>query len=182
MKLFQFFIDVFCIFAFLTMGSLIMVVALHILPMEDALIQVQALYESSVKGWQLGTTGVLLIFAGLTLAKWLVKKSRKGDDFFTIASDIGRLSITYLAVNEVVQRSLKKFDFIKQSHTTSRHTPAGLRIVVGVQILAGKDLTETVQVIKQDVEECVTKMLKYKQPILVDVNVEKIIEEVSLGV
>ena len=178
MKLFHFFIDVFCIFAFLTLGSLMMVASLHILPMEDALIQVQALYESGFKSSQLGITGVLFIFVGLALSKELVKKSRKEDDHLFIESDIGRMSVTHSALNEVIQRSLKKFDFIRNPHVTSRQNPSGLKIVVGVQVVAEKDLSEVTRAIKQDVEERIVKMLKYKLPIFVDVNIEKIVEAV----
>ena len=182
MKLLTLFIDVFCIFVFLTLGSLMIIVALHILPMEDALIKVQAIYESGFQSFQLGVTGLLLIVTGLALSRMLVKKTKGDDDFFIVESEGGRLTITYTAINELVVRVLKRFDVIRQSSVATSYEQGVLKIVASINILPGWDLSELTRTIEHDVEERVAKMLRSKMPISVSINVTKIIEEAPLDV
>ncbi len=181
MKFLSLFIDVFCIFVFLTLGSLMMIVSFRILPMEDALIKVQSIYESGAQSLQLGITGFLLIAVGLTLSKMLVKKTRAGDDFFIVESDAGRLTITFGAINELTQRVLKKFDVIHQSSVSTSYEQGKLKINATIHILSGWNLSELTRTIERDVEERVAKMLRSNIPISISVNVAKI-EEAPLDV
>ena len=180
MKLFDFFLDIFCVLALLIIGSLMIVVALHILPMEDALIQVQAIYESSLESLRLGVTGFLFIVVGLVLSKILVKKTRKDDDFFIIENDAGRFTITYAAVSGLVERALKKFDGIRHSEVDIIHKDGQLIITINTQVLQSfpnGSLEDLVNTLKQEVEARVRKMLKCTIPIIVMVHVTQMVEE-----
>jgi len=178
-KLLNLFVDVFCILVFLTLGSLMVIVAFHILPMEDALIKVQTIYESGFQSGQLAITGFALIVVGLALSKAFIKKTRAGDDFLVVESDAGRLTVTFSAISELTQRVLKKFEVIRQSSVSTSYERRELKIVASIHILPGWNLSELTRTIERDVKERVVKMLHCQMPISVMVNVVKIEEAPS---
>ncbi len=175
MKLINFFIDIFCISVFLSLGSLFTVVSLHILPIEDALIQVQTIYESSAQSFQIGFTGFLLILVGLILSKKFVKKSRRDDDFIVLGSSDGRVTITYGAVNELTQRVLRKFDSIRQPVVSTSYDRNGLSIVIDAQVLQDSDLNAFTGIVEKEVREKITKTLRDSAPIFVSVRISQIV-------
>ena len=181
MRFFNLLIDVFCIFALLTLGSLMLIVSFHILPMEDALIKVQELYETGAKQWQLGLTGLLLIVVGLALTKSLVKKTKTDDDLLIVDSESGRMAITYTAINDLTQRILKRFDAVRHASISTSYDQEKLKITASIHVLPGWNLAELTKVIEHDVEARVSKMLGSKVPIQIGINIAKI-EETPLEV
>lgn len=179
MRLFQVFLDIFCIIIFLTLGSLMLIVSFHILPLEDALIKVQSVYESSGEGFKLTIAGVLLIIAGLILTKSLVKKSQSDDDFFVVDGDGGRLTITYGAVNQLAQKVLRRFDAVRQPSVSTRFEHDELRITASINILPGWNLSELTKAIETELELKVRKLLRSDFPVVVRVNVVKIEDVVN---
>lgn len=177
MKLINFFIEVFCVVAFLTLGSLMMLVSMHILPMEDALIKVQALYESTSESFQLGISGILFIVIGLLLSKKVIKQNQRAEGFFSVESDAGLVTIAYSAIDELVAKILKRYEVVKK-FTSSCHFIAGrLEIKIMIEVVSGWDLGELTLNIKRDVEEKVLKMLRSQTSVVIDINVSKIEEE-----
>lgn len=175
MKVIGFFVDILCIFAFLTFGSLMMIVALRILPMEDALIHVQNLYESGGLRWQLMAAGGLFIFSGLVLTKALVKKNRSGDEFVLDGAN-GHLAVSYSSVNRLVQRVLKKFDAIRKSDVTAEYRQGVLTIRTSVVLVAGCNVPSLVQDVEREISDRISKTFGYDMAVDVMVNVTQIEE------
>ncbi len=175
MKWLNLFVDIFCILAFLTLGSLMVIVTLQILPMEYALIKVQDLYESSIQRFRLGISGFLFIIIGLMLAKIFVKKAHV-DDEFLVQGDQGHLVLTYGAINELVQRTLRKFDVIRKVNgITSRYEQNRIRIVVQLSVLSNCNLGELNESIRREIEERIHKMLGH----LIAVELEVVISGIE---
>lgn len=174
MKFISVFIDVFCIFALLTLGSLMMMVAFHILPMEDALIQIQAIYDSAGQSFQLGLTGSLFIFSGLMLSKTLLKKTRKDDDFFIVDGETGRLTVYYATLNDLVGRILKRFEEVRFKSASSLQSRDGLKIEIEAEAVTSTDLSGLSGRIQRDVGERVIKLLGQKIPVVISVHFTKI--------
>src|SRR3989338_8032954 len=113
MKLFNVFILIFTIFAFLTIGSLMMIVSLHVLTMEDAVLKVQDIYDNPWTSFQTGLTGVVFLFVGLIFTKTLVKTIKPDDDVM-IYGKWGYMSVSLKAIDDLVKRILRKFDVVKE--------------------------------------------------------------------
>ena len=176
MKVINFLVDVFCIFALLTLGSLMLIVAFHILPVEDALIKVQEIYESSRRQFQLGLTGFLLIAAGLALTKMLVKKTKTEDDLHVVQGEAGRMTITGSAINDLTERILKRFDAVRQSRVSTSFEHNKLKITASLHVLPGWNLTELTTLIEHDVQVRVSKILGGKVPVSISILFTKIEE------
>jgi len=175
MKVFNFFIDTFCIFALLTLGSLMMIVSLKILPLEDALIKLQDLYDSGPERFQIGVAGFVFIVAGLTLTKAMVKKMR-GEDEFLVIGESGQTTLRFSAVNEMIQRSLKKFDSIRSCNVSSSFEQQVLKVNLELIAASSVDLQTLKPLIQNEIKEKISKILGYDILINVSINVSKIVE------
>src|SRR3990167_2346626 len=80
MRIVSIFVQIFAIFAFLTIGSLMVIVSLRVLTMEDALLKVQELYENPWQSLRMGVSGIFFLFVGLVFSKILVKEMRSRGD------------------------------------------------------------------------------------------------------
>ncbi len=175
MRVFNFFVDVFCIIALLTFGSLMMIVALRVLPMEDALIKLQDLYDSGGQRFQIGIAGLFFIITGLALTKSLVKKVRSEDEFL-VFGDGGQTTLRFSAINEIVRRALKKFDAVQSCEATSSFEQQVLKINIDLTVLSSADLQALKPLIEVEIKERILKIVGYEILIDVFMNVSKIVE------
>lgn len=175
MKIFNFFVYTFAVFAFLTVGSLMMIVSLHVVSMEDALLKVQYVYDDPWKCLQMGVTGVLFIFIGLILSKTLVKLIRRDDDV-VLYGKWGYMTVSIRAVNELVQKVLRKFDVIKELKTETNVEGTKLKISADLSVVSGWNLPELINAIQNDVSGRLNKMFAGEVELELAVNVTKILE------
>ena len=151
-----------------------LIVSFRILPMEDALIKIQEIYDSNAKQLQLGLTGFVLIAAGLAMTKILVKKTRSEDDLLVVESGTGRMTITSGAINDLTQRILKRFDAVRHASVSTSFEHDRLKIKANIHVLPGWDLAELTGIIEHDVQARVSKILGSKIPVTISVNIAKI--------
>ena len=177
MKVFQVLVDIFCIFAFLTIGSLMMIVALEILPMEEALIKVQDLYESPPVRFQLAGIGLWLVFVGIFMSRELVKKTRAEDEF-VIVGEHGQITVTYHSVNEMVQRILRRFEKVRKVQVSSRFAGGALSIRLALTLVQNCHLPSLLVDVEHAVKERIEKTLGEQVHIDVTANVVTIEEAV----
>jgi len=178
MKIVNVFVYIFAVFAFLTVGSLMIIVSLHVLSMEDALLKVQYIYDDSWKSLQMGATGVLFIFIGLILSKTLVKLVRRDDDV-VLYGKWGYMTVSIRAVNDLVQKVLRKFDIIKGMKTETTVNGNKLKIIADLSIVTGWNLPELINAIQSDISGRLKKMFGGEIELELAVNVTKILEPSS---
>ena len=176
MKIVNIFVQVVSIFAFLTIGSLMIIVSLHILSMEDALLKVQEVYENPWKSFQMGMTGLLFIFVGLIFSKALVKGTRRDDDV-VLYGKWGYVTVSVRAINDLVRKVLRKFDVVREVQLETDVQGNRLKIVANLSVLAGWNLPELINTIQSDLSERLNKMLGGGVELELIVNVIKIIEQ-----
>ncbi len=176
MKIFNVFIYIFAVFAFLTVGSLMIIVSFHILSMEDALLKVQYLYDDSWKSFQTGITGLLFIIVGLILSKSLVKLIRRDDDV-VLYGKWGHMTVSIRAVNQLVDRVLRKFDIIKERKMETNVEGNKLKITADLAVVSGWNLPELINAIQSDISGRLNKMLGGEVELELAVNVIKILEQ-----
>jgi len=180
MKVVHFFIQVLAIFAFLTIGSLMIIVSLHVLTMEDALLKVQEVYEDPWQSFQMGATGVLFIFVGLLFAKALVKGLRRDDDV-VLYGKWGYVAVSMRAIDDLVRKVLRKFDVVRETQIETDVEGNRLKVVANLSVLAGWNLPELINAIQGKLSERLHKMLGGGVELELIVNVVRLIEEPVLG-
>lgn len=176
MKVVNVFIQILAIFAFLTIGSLMIIVSLHVLTMEDALLKVQEIYEDPWRSLQMGVTGVLFIFVGLMFAKALVKRVRRDDDV-VLYGKWGYVTVSIRAIDDLVRKALRKFDVVREMQIEMDVDGNRLKIVANLAVLAGWNLPELINTIQNDLSERLSKMLGGGVELELIVNIIKIIEQ-----
>ncbi len=115
MKVVNFFAHIFAIFAFLTVGSLLMIIAFHILSYPDALEQLQELYEP-FHSMQTGILGLVFIGVGLFFTRMLLKQRRQ-QEALIYQSGIGPVVVSVVALEDVVKKVLKRYHLVKDWKT-----------------------------------------------------------------
>src|SRR3990167_9283517 len=93
MKVANAFAQLFAILAFLTLGSLMIIVSLHLLAFDDAILKVQEIYQSTWRSIQVGVVGLIFIVLGLAFAKMLVKAGRPNEAIF-FQSELGPMVVS----------------------------------------------------------------------------------------
>ncbi len=87
-------------------------VSLHLLAFDDAIIEVQKIYQSSLRSFQMGATGLVFIAVGLGCAKALVKMARPNEAVI-FQTDIGPMVVSVKTLVNVSIKIAKKFSFVK---------------------------------------------------------------------
>lgn len=173
MKVFNFFAHIFSIFAFLTLGSLLIIVALHILSLDDALFKVREIYMSPWLSIQTGLMGILFITMGLTFTKLLVKKGRE-QDAVIVQSEIGPIVVSANAIEDAVKKVLKKFNLVKDSKTRILIRGKDVAIRLGLILWAGGRVPELMEEIQLEVNRRVQKLLGEENKLEVSCDVDGI--------
>src|SRR3990167_56990 len=112
MKVIHAFSQIFAIFAFLTLGSLMIILSMHILSIEDAIAKLHEVYNNPWLSLRTGFLGLLFIMVGLSFARTLVKNGRETDALI-ISGENGPIVLTMTAIEDAVKKVLKKFHLIK---------------------------------------------------------------------
>ena len=176
MKIVNVFVQVIAIFAFLTIGSLMIIVSLHVLTMEDALLKVQEVYDDPWQSFQMGASGVLFIFVGLIFAKSLVKRVRRDDDV-VLYGKWGYVTVSIRAIDDLVRKVLRKFDIVREMQVETDVDGNRLKVVTNLSVLSGWNLPELINAIQGELSERLNKMLGGGVELELIVNVIKIVEE-----
>jgi hypothetical protein len=158
MKIFNFFGHVFTIFAFLTLGSLLIIFGIHLLALDDALLRVQEIYASPWKSLQTMMLGLIFITFGLAFTKNLVKKSKL--DAFVLHSEIGPIVISSQAIEDVTRKVLKKFHLVKDSrvHAVIRGNK-DIQVSMKLILWSGVPIQDLIAEIQEDVRLRLKKLV-----------------------
>lgn len=173
MKVFNFFAHVFSIFAFLTMGSLLMIVALHILSVDDAILRVQQIYESPWKSIQAGLIGLLFITVGLTFTRMLLKKGREAEAVI-YQTERGPVLVSVEAIEDAAKKVLKKFHLVKEWRIKTLIHSKDVEIRLRIILWAGGNVPELLTEVQTDVARKVQKLLGSENRIEVSCDVKRI--------
>jgi len=158
MKVINVFAQIFAIFAFLTLGSLFIIMALHVLSVEDAIFKVRQLYESPVKSFQVGFAGCLFILTGLIFSKMLVKKGRESDAVI-FQSEAGPMVVSVTAIEDVVKKSIKRFHMVKESKIKTLLQNRDVEIKLRLTLWSGGEVPRLLAEVQEEVSSRVRKLL-----------------------
>lgn len=112
MKVANAFAYLLAVFSFLTLGSLLLIVSLHLLSFDDAILKVQEIYQSSWRSIQSGVVGLVFIVLGLMFAKMLVKEGRPNEAVI-FQGDAGPVVVSATTIENTVIKTIKRFSLVK---------------------------------------------------------------------
>lgn len=173
MKVVNVFAQLFAIFAFLTMGSLLVIVALHILSVDDALGEIRQMYSSPWQSFQAGLLGVFFICVGLIFSKMLLKAGRQSEALI-FQSEIGPIVISVTAIEDVIRKVLKRFSLVKDSKIKTLIHGKNVELRIRLTLWSGGQVPELLQEIQELVKSRVKKLLGPENLIEVNCDVVKI--------
>lgn len=158
MKVVNAFAHVFAIVAFLTLGSLLIIVSLHILSVEDAIFKIREVYASPWRSFQTGLGGLLFIMVGLGFAKMVVKKGRESETLI-FQSEIGPIVVSVTAIEDVVKKVLKRFHLVKEWKVKTLLQGKDVKIKIRLVMWTESGLTALLAEIQEEVRARVKKLL-----------------------
>ena len=173
MKVVNAFAQIFAILAFLTLGSLLIIVALHILSVEDALLRIREVYASPWRSFQTGLVGLLFIAVGLAFSKMLMKKGRESETLI-FQSEIGPIVVSVAAIEDVVKKVLKHFHMIKEWKIKTLFQGKEVKIKLRLVLWSGGQLPELLNEIQNEICSRVKKLLSRENGVEVACEVQRI--------
>lgn len=158
MKVFNFFAHVFTVLSFLTLGSLLIIVSLHILSIEDAILNIRQIYENPWNSIQTGFVGMLFIMVGLTFAKMIVKKGHEADAV-VLQSEMGPIVVSSHAIEDSIRKVLKRFHLVKESKIKTIIQNKDVEIRLRLVLWSGGLLPDLLSEIQEEIYLKLRKLL-----------------------
>ena len=158
MKVFNVFSQVFAIFAFLTLGSLLLIIAFHILSLEHAVIQLRELYASPLRSFQEFLLGLVFIAVGLSFARNLLKKRRQ-DEAIICQSETGPIIVSVTAMEDVIRKVMKRFLLVKSFRSKVLIQDKDVQIKMRLILWAGAKVQSLLLEVQEEINSRVKKLL-----------------------
>ena len=158
MKVVHAFATLFAVLAFLTLGSLLLMVGFHLLSQQDALVRIQEIYASPWRSLQTAFVGLLFILVGLTFAKMLIKRSRQ-TDALVFQGEIGPIVVSVTAIEDIVKKVMKRFSLIKEWKTKTLIDGRDIEVKLRLILWSGGDVPVLLGTIQQEIRDRLHKVL-----------------------
>ena len=180
MKVFNAFAHIFTIFAFLTIGSLLMIVAFHILTLADAQRQIQEFYASPWRSLQTALAALVFISVGLSFSRMLLKK-RRTEEALIYQSEIGPIVVSVTAMEDVIKKVIKRFHLVKEWKTKVLIQGKDVDIKLRLVLWSGGRIQELLIEIQEEVRARIRKLLGNESRLEITCDVQRI-EDHEAGV
>ncbi|HNV86662.1 MAG TPA: alkaline shock response membrane anchor protein AmaP [Candidatus Omnitrophota bacterium] len=175
MKVVHFFIHVFSVLVYLTIGSLLLIMSLRIASMENVISAVRQVYQGFWNPVQTFILGILFICVGLAFARFLVKRMRQ-DDALVYQSQMGRITISLTAIEDVVRKAVKKFLVVKDCKVKTELADARLDIILRLILWSSHNIPDIIREVQDEVRHKLIRILSLEYPFDVKVEVLKVEE------
>lgn len=175
MKVVHFFIHVFSVLVYLTIGSLLMIMSLRIVSMADVLNAVQEVYGNFWSGFQALVLGCLFICVGLAFAKILIARSRS-EDTLVYQSSMGRITVSLSAIEDIARKALKKFLVIKDCKVKTNLEDAELKMILRLTLWSALNIPDLVREVQEEVRQKLARVLGMEYPMEIKAEVVKVEE------
>ena len=173
MKVFNAFAHIFTIFAFLTIGSLLMIVAFHILTLADAQRQIQEFYASPWRSLQTALAALVFISVGLSFSRMLLKK-RRTEEALIYQSEIGPIVVSVTAIDDVVKKVIKRYHLVKEAKIKTLIQGKDVEIKMRLILWSGGRVADLLVEIQNEVRSRVMKLLGGENKLEVTCDVQRI--------
>lgn len=175
MKVVHFFIHIFSVLVYLTIGSLLVIMALHIVSMDDVFVAVREVYGGFWNAAQAFGIGVLFIVIGLAFAKLLILRARS-DDSLVYQSDMGRITVSLDAVEDIAKKAVKKFLVVKECKVKTNLHDSELEIILKLTLWSSLNIPDLIRDVQEEVRQKLSRVLGMEYPLQIKAEVLKVEE------
>ncbi len=175
MKVVHSFIHIFSVLVYLTIGSLLVIMALHIVSMEDVFTAVREVYGGFWKATQTFGIGVLFIITGLAFAKLLIMRARS-DDSLVYQSEMGRITVSLAAIEDIARKAIKKFLVVKECKIKTNLQDAELEIILKLTLWSSLNIPDLIRDVQEEVRQKLVRVLGMEYPLQIKAEVVKVEE------
>ena len=175
MKVANAFAQLFAILAFLVLGSLMIIVSLHLLAFDDAILKVQEIYQSSWRSVQVGLVGLVFIILGLAFAKMLVKAGRPNEAVI-FQSEIGPMVVSSDTLGNADVKAVKRFPLVKSVKVKVNVIGRNIELKLRLVLWAGGHVPAILADLQQEVQQRVKRLLGAENQLIVICDVKGIEE------
>lgn len=175
MKVVHFFIHVFSVLVYLTLGSLLLIMALRIVSMEDVLRSVGDVYGNFWSGFQTFVLGFLFICVGLAFAKILVTRARS-EGTLVYQGNMGRITVSLSAIEDIARKALKKFLVVRDCKVKTHLEDSELHIILRLTLWSALNIPDIVREVQEEVRQKLIRVLGMEYPVEIKAEVVKVEE------
>ena len=165
------------VFVLLTLGSLLTIVSLHLVAIDDVIETVRNVYYNPWKLFQLGAFGLLMNVLGLAFAKTLIKAT--DGSAVVYESNNGQVRVAMEAMQETLRKTMKKYTVIKQQKMKitidGQHVEAKIKIVLWM----GIDVAGFVKTLQEELHGALSRLLGEESEVEVIVDVMRVVSQES---
>ena len=148
----------FAVLAFLTLGSLLLMVGLHLLSAEDAVVHIRAIYSSPWRSLQTGGLGLLFIFVGLSFAKMFIKRGRETEAII-FQGEIGPIVISTTTLDEMTKKVLRRFSLVKDCKVKTGIDGRDIEIKLRLTLWSGENVPSLLSSIQLEIRDRIRKVI-----------------------
>ena len=159
MKIINASVTIFSVLAFLTLGSLLLMVGLHLLSVEDALAKIHEIYSSPWRSIQTASLGLLFIFVGLTFAKIFIKRGRGESEAIIFQGEIGPIVISVTTLEDLTKKVLRRFSLVKDWKIKILIDGRDVEIKLRLVLWSGEEIPVLLNSIQQEIRDRIRKII-----------------------
>ena len=148
----------FSVLTFLTLGSLLLMIGLHLLSAEDAVLKIQEIYSNPWRSLQTAGLGILFIFVGLTFAKMFVKRGRE-TEAIVLQSEMGPIVISLTTIEDLVKKVLKRFSLVKDWKVKAVIEGRDVEIKLRLVLWSGENIPSLLESIQHEIRDRLRKII-----------------------
>lgn len=178
MKVLNAFAQLFAVFAFLMLGSLLMLVAFHLLSFDDAVFKLKEIYDSTWRSSQVGFVGLLFIVVGLAFSKILVKMGRQTEAVI-FQSERGPMVVSAAAIKDVAKKITKRFPLVKESKVKVLIHAKKVEVKLRLVLWSGGQVPVILESLQGEIQDRVKKLLGAENQVEINCDVKKIVQSES---
>ena len=175
MKVASFVVNLCSVFVLLTLGSLLTIVSLHLVAIDDLMATVRHVYYSPWKLFQLGAFGLLMNVLGLAFAKTLIKATDGSAVIYE--SNNGQVRVAMEAMHETLRKAMKKYTVIKEQKMKisidGQHVEAKIKMVLWM----GVDVASFVKTLQEELHGILSRLLGEESEVEVFVDVIRVVSQ-----
>lgn len=180
MKVTNAFAQLFAIFSFLTLGSLFIIVSLHLLAFDDAILKIQEIYQDPWRSVQVGVVGLMLIVLGLVFSKSLVKSTRPNEAVI-FQSEVGPMVVSTGVLQNSALKAIKQFTLVKSAKVKVNLNGKNVELKLRLVLWTGNQVTELLSEIQAAVLARAKRLLGAENKVTVICDVKGIEETETIS-
>ena len=165
--------QLFAVFSFLTFGSLLIIVSLHLLAFDDAILKIQEIYQDPWWSVQVGAVGLMMIILGLVFSKTLVKSVRPNEALI-FQSEVGPMVVSTGVLESSALKAVRQFTLVKSAKVKVNINGKNVELKLRLVLWTSNQVTALLTEVQNAVLERVKKLLGAENQVTVTCDVKGI--------